>query len=165
VFLSHIDKDKSAVNEIADYFSEAGVDYYLDVNDPKLQQAVDEKDDEKITQFIELGIKNSTHLLTIVSEKTQGSWWVPFEVGYGKRGEIDLASLTLKEVEKPPSYLKITRKITGIEGLNKYIDDVKEPIVQVSFGSSFSRTFPNSVGNVVPHHSTFHPLRNHLRIY
>lgn len=163
VFLSHISSDKGAVNEIADYFGEAGVDYYLDVNDSKLQQAVEEKDDEKITQFIELGIKNSTHLLTIVSEETQNSWWVPFEVSYGKHGKIDLASLIIKDLSDPPSYLKITRKISGIESLNKYIEDIKRPIINVCFGNVYSRSFPFGGGNIVAHNSTQHPLRKHLR--
>lgn len=74
VFLSHISEDKAAVHNIATYFSDAGVDYYLDVDDPELQKAVKDGDDEKITNFIELGIKSSSHLLTIVSEKTQRSW-------------------------------------------------------------------------------------------
>lgn len=159
VFLSHITEDKAAVHDVASYFADASVDYYLDVDDPELQKAVRERDDEKITKFIELGIKNCSHLLTIVSQKTQASWWVPFEVGYGKRGEIELASLALKEVSDPPSYLKITRQLTGIDSLNDYIEEIKRATYTTLASYAYGQ------GRTIPSLSPIHPLLNHLKMY
>lgn len=125
VFLSHKSEDKAAVNRIAQYFDAAGIDYYLDINDPRLQAAVHSRNDALITQFIELGIRNSTHLLTIISEKTRESWWVPFEIGYGKRDSVHLAHLPLRNVIGIlPSFLAITEKIAGVSDLNAYIKKV-----------------------------------------
>jgi hypothetical protein len=121
VFLSHKGEDKPAVRDIGEYLKNAGINIYLDVDDPGLQQAVARGDDVAITKFIDLGITNSTHLLAIVSEKTKTSWWVSYEVGFGKRNGNGLATLKLKDVTDLPSFLKITTVVDGINGLNGYL--------------------------------------------
>jgi len=136
VFLSHISSDKKAVLEIGEYFSEAGVDYYLDIDDPVLQQAVSDKNHELITECIEVGINKSTHLLSIISEKTQDSWWVPYEIGYAKKGNREIAVLELKHAYAP-SYLKIVPNLSGIDDLNDYIRKVIETQTkQVNFSGN-----------------------------
>lgn len=121
IFLSHKSEDKAAVKDIAKYISDADIDYYLDVEDPELQKAVADDDHQKITEFIELGINNSSHVLTLISEATKESWWVPFEIGFGKKGEKNLALLPLKDVSYVPSFLTIVEKLNGIRQLNDYL--------------------------------------------
>ncbi|KGT08093.1 toll/interleukin-1 receptor domain-containing protein [Elizabethkingia anophelis] len=138
VFLSHKKEDKPACRKIADYFREANIDYYLDEEDSTLQQASLIGDSLKITESIKDGIRNSTHMMVIVSEKTYKSLWVPFEVGYGhasildqdklrfESNKIKLSVLTLKDIAEKslPDYLKVGFLIKGTKTLNEYISKI-----------------------------------------
>lgn len=139
VFLSHKKEDKPACIKIANYLKEAGIDYYLDIEDQGLQIASNNSDPEKITESIKNGIKNSTHMLVVISEKTYSSKWVPFEVGYGHSAIIDqkplnskinLAVLTLSDLSEKhlPDYLQIAYQIRGTKSLNEYISKISHTI-------------------------------------
>lgn len=138
VFLSHKRDDKNACKEIANYLMNAGIDYYLDEEDSKLQYASSTGDPLKITESIKDGIKNSTHMMVVVSEKTYKSQWVPFEVGYGhasildqdqltsKEDRIKLSVLTLKDIAEKtlPDYLRVGYVIKGTKSLNEYVSKI-----------------------------------------
>lgn len=87
VFLSHKSEDKDFVESIGEYLMDAGIDIYLDKNDFKLQRAVENEDSEKITKCIHEGISKSDYILCFVSSKTVESWWVPYEIGYGRKSK------------------------------------------------------------------------------
>lgn len=162
VFLSHKSEDNDAVKDIAKYFSDAGIDYYLDVDDVNLQTAVKNNDHKKISEFIELGINNSTHVLPIVSEETKSSWWVPFEIGFAKKGEKNLALLLLKEVPHVPSYLTIIPKLSSIKQLNEYIDSIKAS--KRSNTKSAADEIIEAIRGQIRHCSNVnHPLTKHLK--
>ena len=100
IFLSHISIDKEAVKRIAKYIMEkANIDVYLDIHDDALQKAVEEGDPQKITALIERGIFSSTHAMCLISKKTIGSWWVPYELGYAKKSGKKISSLKLKALK------------------------------------------------------------------
>lgn len=139
VFLSHKREDKSACIKIANYLKEANINYYLDIEDEGLQIASNNSDPEKITESIKNGIKNSTHMLVVISEKTYLSKWVPFEVGYGHSAIIDqkplnskinLAVLTLSDISEKqlPDYLQIAYQIRGTKSLNEYISKISNTL-------------------------------------
>ena len=139
VFLSHKREDKQACREIAKYLKKAEIDYYLDEEDNILQSASVVNDPYIITESIKKGIRTSTHMLCVISEKTFQSNWVPFEVGYGHAAIIDkamalghrdqkikLSILTLKEISERllPDFMKVGYQIRGTKSLNKYISDL-----------------------------------------
>lgn len=125
IFLSHISLDKNMVRAIGNYIIKAGIDIYLDENDMELQTATQLGDDRSITKFIQKGIEESTHILCLLSDNTIESWWVPYEVGYGDMGNLDIASMKLRELTMPvPSYLKIHNLIEGIEELNTFLSRI-----------------------------------------
>lgn len=124
IFISHIRIDKAAAIAIGNYIREAGFDIYLDINDQALQQAMSTGDPNKITQCIEKGLNLSTHLLCLVSESTVNSWWVPYEIGYGKKSNKDIATLRLKGTPSLPEYLKVTTILNGASSLNKYLSNL-----------------------------------------
>ena len=124
IFLSHKSEDKEGVRAIADYIMAAGIDIYLDADDSELQKADREGDDAKVTLFIERGIRCSTDVMALVSERTKGSWWVPYELGFGKRDAKRLVCLRLKDVTNLPSYLKIVDSLRDIQDLNYYLRHV-----------------------------------------
>jgi hypothetical protein len=139
VFLSHKREDKNECRKIAEYLKEAEIDYYLDELDKDLQQAAAQGNPEFITESIKKGIRESTHMLVVVSEKTYKSQWVPFEIGYGhsaildkgldegiKENRIKLSVLTLKDISEKslPDYLKVAYIIRGTKSLNEYISNI-----------------------------------------
>lgn len=138
VFLSHKREDKDACKRIASYFRDAGIDYYLDEEDNALQHASSISDPIKITESIKEGIRSSTHMMVVVSDKTYKSLWVPFEVGYGHASILDqeklklnenrikLSVLTLKDIAEKtlPDYLQVGYVIKGTKSLNEYISKI-----------------------------------------
>lgn len=149
IFLSHISVDKDAVIKIGDYIQDAGFNIYLDINDEDLQRAVRANDAARITAAIEKGVSNSTHMMCVVTEATKHSWWVPYEVGYGKKSNKDLSTLALRSVTNLPDYLKITYRIEGVIGLNKYLNTIRQ-------GSSSYDYLSESV-------SSYHSLNPYLK--
>src|SRR5689334_13690703 len=96
IFLSHISVDKTAVVEIANYITARGdIDVYLDINDRELQEAAESGNARALTEFVERGLSNSTHIMCLVSGNTVRSWWVPYELGFGKKSGMPLATLKL----------------------------------------------------------------------
>lgn len=139
VFISHKREDKAQCREIAKYLKQAEIDYYLDEEDDVLQTAASSNNPILITESIKKGIKESTHMLVVVSEKTYKSQWVPFEVGYGhsaildygleedeKPNRLKLAILTLKDISEKtlPDYMQVGHIIRGTKSLNNYISKI-----------------------------------------
>lgn len=105
---------------------DAGIDVYLDDNDDGLQAAVNDNASKRIVECIENALITSTNVLVLVTDNTRQSWWVPYEVGYAKKGEIEIASILKKEVDEFPDYLKIERTMKGLKDLEKYIYDIND---------------------------------------
>ncbi len=166
VFLSHKREDKDACKSIASYFRNAGIDYYLDVEDSALQYASSISDPIKITESIKKGIRESSHMMVIVSDKTYKSLWVPFEVGYGHASILDqeklkldenrikLSVLTLKDIAEKslPDYLQVGYVIKGTKSLNDYISKITNKLEKSLINES--RIFSNGTMQ--------HPLDNVL---
>lgn len=139
VFLSHKKEDKPACRKIADYLSDANVDYYLDEDDFLLQQAAELGNTQEIINRIKKGISESSHMLVVISEKTYKSQWVPFEIGYGHSAIIDkseipdkykLSILTLKNISEKtlPSFMKVGNILRGTKSLNNYICQISNKL-------------------------------------
>jgi hypothetical protein len=158
VFLSHKKEDKAECRRIAEYFKNAEIDYYLDELDIALQQAASSGDPSKITESIKKGIRESTHMLVVVSEKTYKSHWVPFEVGYGHSAILDknlvegdtiekirLSILTLKDISEKnlPDFMQVGNIIRGTKSLNEYISDITGRLEKSLINES--RVFSNTM--------------------
>lgn len=157
VFISHISENKDAAIAIGEYIRKAGFDIYLDIYDENLQSGVARGDDEAITKSIEIGIENSTDILCIISESTKRSWWVPYEIGYGKKCSNSISTLLLKDVKDIPSYLKISNVIGGIKSLNEYLAFLASKEQKGLLEKSASNT-----PNIQPHTAIDHPLYKFL---
>jgi hypothetical protein len=157
IFLSHISIDKQTAISIGDYIMEKGdIDIYLDVYDEKLQQAVKAENSIMITEYIEKGLEQSTHIMCIVSKSTAQSWWVPYELGFGKRAYKELSALALKEAEYLPQYLSIGVIIRGTKSLNEYLKKV------ANSSSLTGKSFHSLYENLIPHYKQYHPLDRYL---
>jgi len=156
IFLSHISIDKTIAINIGNYIMEKGdIDIYLDIYDENLQQAVAAGNPYKITQYLEEGLEQSTHIMCLVSQSTVRSWWVPYELGYGKRAKKDLATLTLKNTVELPSYLEIGVILRGTKSLNDYLSKIGSSVFKGILGESYR-------GGLISHSASSHPLDNYL---
>ncbi len=157
IFLSHISIDKQTAITIGNYIMESGdIDIYLDVYDEKLQQAANTGNPVMVTQFIEKGLEQSTHIMCIVSKSTVQSWWVPYELGFGKRAYKELSTLALKDAEYLPEYLSIGVVIKGTMSLNEYLKKV------ANSKSLTGASFYAMNEHLIPHSQSNHPLDNYL---
>ena len=58
-----------------------------------------------ITQQILSGINDCTHLLAVVTPNTDGSWWVPYEIGVADQGARAITTFTELTKLTLPEYL------------------------------------------------------------
>lgn len=162
VFLSHKSEDKEYVEALGLYLMNAGINIYLDKNDPVLQRADQDGDAQKVTECIEEGILRSDYILCIVSQKTVTSWWVPFEIGYGKKSNKPIASVIKNDISKVPDYLKIEDIILNIEDMNNYIKKItKEHNIVLHESAS---NVPQYSGEYITTASYSNNLSKYLRV-
>ncbi|KJS75646.1 MAG: hypothetical protein JL56_07475 [Desulfotomaculum sp. BICA1-6] len=162
IFISHISIDKEFAKSIGDYIKEAGFNIYLDVDDPELQRAVREKNPHKVTACIEKGVSLSTNIICLVSQVTATSWWVPYEIGYGKKSNKQIATMPIKGTSSLPDYLQITEKISGIRSLNNYLAKLLREN-GISDGLFKSAARPD--GYLIESTTVTHPLKPYFEIF
>ena len=94
VFISHRHRDQRLALKIAGIAAGVGFDYWLDVLDPVLKWATQHPDPNADRQaliiaiLIEMALLNCTHVLAVVTQRTAGSLWVPYEYGRVKSGTM-----------------------------------------------------------------------------
>lgn len=86
VFISHRSSDKPLARALARLFNSLGVHYWLDENDTDVQRAarLGMTGDSALVHAIERGMRHSTWLLGVITPRTAGSWWVPYEIGFAR---------------------------------------------------------------------------------
>ncbi len=155
VFLSHQKADRDICRKIADYLMAANINVYFDEDDNDLKDALQTQNPHLVTAAICKGIRNSTHMLCVVSPNTITSRWVPFEVGYGY-DQTYLGVLTLKGIPESslPDYIKTAKVIVrGTKSLNEFI-------ATTLVGSSLNLMERNNL--IKAHSMVSHPLDSYL---
>jgi hypothetical protein len=99
IFISHKREDILLAKHAYNLLS-SQIECYLDEYDRHLVSSVSDLGD-----YFRDQLHNSTHLLAIVSEITQSSWWVPFEIGMATERDYPIATYSPALVDLP-SYLK-----------------------------------------------------------
>lgn len=162
VFLSHKSEDKAYVESVGNYLMAAGIDIYLDKNDFQLQVAVSSDNPKKITECIQEGISKCDYILCFVSNNTVRSWWVPYEIGYGKKSNKGISTLIRSNVNSIPEYLKIEEIITNISGINAYIKRITG-----IFGIPLNECYgwEQRAGDSIEKSSSSHPLSSYLKTF
>jgi TIR domain len=119
VFISHRSVDKYSAKNIYNYLTIRDIKCYIDDLDPEL------KNTDDITSVIMTRISQCTHIMAIVSEYTQGSWWVPFEIGVASKADRRVTTYRLKYIELP-QFLKKWPILKDQQDLEKFIRKYKE---------------------------------------
>ena len=76
VFVSYQYKDQDTALTLAKELSDRKWDVYIDVHDDTLLPG-----DSNVDEALVEAIGNAATMLIVVSDDTQGSWWVPWEIG------------------------------------------------------------------------------------
>lgn len=161
VFLSHKSEDKEFVETIGDYFKNAGVNIYLDTDDFKLHTAVKSNDPKAITECIQKGISDSDYILCFASKKTITSWWVPYEIGYGKKAEKEIATLIRNDVEYIPDFLQIEEILDDISGVNRFIKRITSKF-NLSLTEKYDWQFASN--DYIEKSTNSNPLSKYLKV-
>jgi hypothetical protein len=163
VFLSHRLPDKPIVRAIASLLSAFDVHYWLDEKDQDIQRAtaLGMVGDQALVHAIERGVLHSTNLLGLISPRTEGSWWVPYEIGYSRSASKAVSFLMLQDKERSvrlPEYARIAAAYWSVDELARW--------VAIIAGYSFDihlNFIPTSVFNDLREYVPFHPPQ--LNIY
>jgi hypothetical protein len=136
VFISHKSEDTDFARKIGRALKELQIDIWLDIDDKHTQQANDLDDDKKLAEAIERGLIHSTHLLALLSPRTQGSWWVPYEIGSARGMEKQLVFLVHKQVKELPAYLHFGKKLLDQNDFYKWATTISTTkLLTETFGS------------------------------
>lgn len=114
VFISYQQKDIVTAGIIYITLSQAGIETYWDRVDSESQTTDD------ITSVITKNINQCTHLITIISDETAKSWWVPFEIGEATIVENRISTFQLNSQELP-DYLKKWPVMKQLDELRYFI--------------------------------------------
>ncbi|MFM4940683.1 TIR domain-containing protein [Aeromonas enteropelogenes] len=119
VFISHKKQDSLTAQYIQRVLTLNDIESYLDITDPESMRT------DNITEVITRNIKKSTHLIAVISDITQQSWWVPFEIGEATIAEKRIATYRIGNV-KLPEYLENWPAMRRESELDLFINAYRE---------------------------------------
>lgn len=118
IFISHKEVDSDKALKLSKYLNDKGVTSYLDVLDKKISNG-------NITSNVVSNLRKSTHLIVVFSEHTQGSMWVPFELGVAYERDYGIGVALWPDDEKinieTPEYLDDFPVMKGSDDIDEYI--------------------------------------------
>ncbi len=118
VFISHRTQDDEIARKVFYYlYHHHDIKCYIDDFDEDAEEA---RATNRITDRILEHLESCTHLLALVTENTEGSWWVPFEVGVARRAPRVISTFTNLDNWNLPEYLKEWPILRGENELDKY---------------------------------------------
>jgi len=144
VFISHKDVDSVVARQIAQLLYTNGISYYLDV-----LNNTTECDGKRLTHTIRQELNQCSHMITVLSEATKSSWWVPFEIGMAAQKDVPVVNFLLEGIILP-AYLEYWPRLRKFSDLNKYISAIRttDATIQKSAGyitESYSEKFYKNI--------------------
>lgn len=153
VFISHKREDMDTAEIVASRLRELGFEIYFDKYDPYISESND-----RAVQ-IKSEIEKSTDLLVIITEKTERSWWVPFEIGLSTFADIRIVSILMDDTVVLPSFIKKWPIIDTAEKYEMYFDELqKSKIELIKESKIFEKSFINSNLSEMRKSDIFHKI-------
>lgn len=151
VFVSHQYADLTMAFEVGNQLKALELDIWLDAEDVQTQQAAASGDQRKLAEAIESGLSNCTHLLALISPKTKGSWWVPYEIGSARGRSKPLAFFVHKDVSELPAYLTFGKRILDQVDFYSWAKEVSSNSSLTESSSIVQKSARwNSLANLLP---------------
>ena len=116
VFLSYRHTDKATAWDLAHDLDRRGRRVFIDVHDNTLVPGQKDLDDALVT-----AIDNARTMIIIVSDKTQGSWWVPWEIGVSTPFGKPRAMYKPQTYGQLPAYLEKLKKLRNSTEANSWV--------------------------------------------
>lgn len=125
VFISHRRADKPLARAVAAVFRAQRLHYWFDEEDQDTQRAADlgMAGDQALVYSIERGIRHCSQILGLLSERTRGSWWVPYEIGFSRSRPVRASYLVLesiREMDELPEYARLAANYWSIDELVRW---------------------------------------------
>ncbi len=140
VFISHKSDDSQLAEQVAYRVRSNGLAVYLDLIDPALKE-----DGPELTEHLLSCMDKCSQLIAVVSDRTKGSWWVPWEIGVGSEKNFHMASFSVRSV-KLPEYLEKWPALHSNTDIDLYCDFSKKYARRTARRST--NVFRESVGRI-----------------
>ena len=115
VFISHKDVDSITAQQIGQVLLRHRIPYYLDILNNS-----SELDGKRLTNNIRLELNKCSHMITVLSESTKLSWWVPFEIGMAAQKDVPVVNFLLEGISLP-GYLEYWPRLRRLSEVDKFI--------------------------------------------
>ena len=117
VFISHRTADDTIAKNVAyRLYNIHGIQCYLDDIDQRLKGVTP----QQLTKILVEMVNKCTNLLAVVTKNTEGSWWVPYEIGVAKQAPRVISSMTNISDANLPAYLMEWPRLRGDDAVDKY---------------------------------------------
>lgn len=117
VFISHRTADNDIAQHVATrLFQIHGIKCYLDDIDQRLKNA----SQQELTRILVEMVNKCTNLLAVITANTEGSWWVPFEIGVAKQAPRVICSMTNQSDLALPGYLMEWPRLRGDQAIDEF---------------------------------------------
>ncbi|HFE9702713.1 TPA: TIR domain-containing protein [Clostridium perfringens] len=126
IFISHKKEDSGPAEYVCSFLKKLGVNAYLDLLEGDLLLK-----GEALTNHIKKRLNSCTDLLVIMSDNTEKSWWVPFEIGMASQNDFPIVTYLINNVPLP-DYLTYWPTLKKSSDLVKYIN-VKKSILTENY--------------------------------
>ena len=118
VFISHRTADDSIAQQVASRLKyHHGITVYIDDIDQQVSRA---RGTPAITGLLVRRVNECTNLLAIITQNTQGSWWVPFEIGIARQAPRVITSFTNQADASMPEYLLEWPRLRGSTAVDTF---------------------------------------------
>ena len=116
VFLSYRHTGKTTAWDLAHDLDRRGRRVFIDVHDNTLVPGQENLDDALVT-----AIDNARTMIIVVSDETQGSWWVPWEIGVSTPFGKPRAMYKLQTSRPLPAYLEKLQRLQSSTEANSWV--------------------------------------------
>lgn len=119
VFVSHKSNDQARALDVARCIQEQGLSVWVDVLDQSIVG-----DSPELAKHIDNILTRTFSLLAVVTENTQESWWVPFEIGLAFELRRYLSSYGSRSLL--PSFLRTWPNVQNHIDLHRWCQRIKK---------------------------------------
>lgn len=124
VFISHRTADNEIAQQVAQRLKyQHNITVYIDDIDQELRCV---QGTAAITGLLVKRVNACTNLLAIVTKNTEGSWWVPFEIGVARQSPRAITSMTNLLDTSLPEYLHEWPRLRGDTAVDTFARLYKE---------------------------------------
>lgn len=98
-------------------------------------------DAHRVTAQVDAALRASSHLLGIISQRTKGSWWVPYEIGAARHASKPTAHLISADAKELPEFIQASKVLLDLYDFRNWLESVGPRPIYAS--ASLKKSMPN----------------------